>query len=184
MTISVLKIAIPLPFIARRSPRATERQRRGLGVRAGPRPALTPGAMKHTRPFIARRPGPEVTGETAPGAGRIRAPALAPAAANGDPSTRSGSGNRQRTLSPSVGVRGARATFATAVPGCGWRGRINGHRPIASAAMAVLLRALGRGVDTALRRRVANGAPDRRAACGPSMPPSIFNRERDKPRRS
>ena len=42
-----------------------------VGVRAEPCPALTLGAMKHTRPFIARRPGPEVAGETAPGAGPI-----------------------------------------------------------------------------------------------------------------
>ena len=70
-TVSVLEIASPLPFIARRSPQATQLQRRVLGVRAGPHPALTLGAMKHTRPFIARRPGPEVAGETAPGAGSI-----------------------------------------------------------------------------------------------------------------
>ena len=100
-TVSVLEIASPLPFIARRSPQATQLQRRVLGVRAGPHPVLTLGAMKHTRPFIARRPGPGVAGETAPGAGANRAPALAPAVANGDPSTRSGSGsrNRKRTLS-------------------------------------------------------------------------------------
>ncbi len=90
VTVSVLEIAIPLPFIARRSPQATQLQRRVLGVRAGPHPVLTLGAMKHTRPFIARRPGPGVAGETAPGAGANRAPALAPAVANGDPSTRSG----------------------------------------------------------------------------------------------
>ena len=50
-----------------------------VGVRAEPCPALTLGAMKHTRPFIARRPGPGVAGETAPRAGANRAPALAPA---------------------------------------------------------------------------------------------------------
>ena len=154
VTVSVLEIAIPLPFIARRSPRATKLQRRVLGGRAEPHPALTLGAMKHTRPFITRRPGPGVAGETAPGAGPIvplLLPLLSPMATPRPgagaslrarlgmgalllidrPSTRSGSGsrNRKRTLSSSVGVRGARATFATAVPGCGWRGRINCHRP-------------------------------------------------------
>ena len=104
-------------------------KRRVLGVRAGPQPALTLGAVKYTRPFIARRPGPGVAGETAPGAGLIVL-LLLPLLLIDRPSTRNGSGirNRKRTLSSSVGVRGAWATFATAVPGCGWRGSINCHR--------------------------------------------------------
>ena len=73
VTVSVLEIAIPLPFIARRSPRATELQRRVSGVRAEPHPALTRGAMKHTPHLIARHPGPGVAGETAPGRGRGQA---------------------------------------------------------------------------------------------------------------
>ncbi len=114
--------------IRRGSPWAPKLQRRVLGVHAEPHPALTRGAMKHTRPFIARRPGPRVTGETAPGVGPIVL-LLLPLLLIDRPSTESGSRNPKRTMSSSVGGRGARAAFATAVPGCGWQGRINCHRP-------------------------------------------------------
>ncbi len=68
VTVSVLEIAIPLPFIARRSPWGYETHT------SFHRPASR--SRSHRRNRAGGRPN--------------RAPALAPAVANGDPSTRSG----------------------------------------------------------------------------------------------
>ena len=130
----------------RPAPRARSRRRNRAGGGANRAPALAPAPDRPTP-----RPGAGASLRARLGMGALLLIDRS--------STRSGSGRRnpKRTLSSSVGVRGARATFATAVPGCGWRGRINCHRPVYSARITIVAWERTRTYNKCFRAEAGHG---------------------------